>query len=141
MFDFTAPVAAGFNADFALCVMLPLAEAAYAVMEKPGVVPVLPPGFQMTGLIQADETLRQAILDLPTRSNVAKAMMDDSGIFGLLGNNPSTKNRLRRLPRNPNLRRLGRQLRTPCSSSTGMCKMPARSTSASSPSMTRSTTA
>ena len=91
MFDFNAPTPTGFHADFALCVMIPLAEAAYAVMNKPGVVPQLPPGFQMTGLIQADEALRQAILNLPNQSNVAKAMMDDSGIFGLMGNNPATK--------------------------------------------------
>ena len=91
MFTFNAPTPTGFHADFALCVMLPLAEAAYAVMNQPGVVPQLPPGFQMTGLIQADETLRRAILNLPNQSNVAKAMMDDSGIFGLVGKNPATK--------------------------------------------------
>jgi triacylglycerol lipase len=91
MFDFNAPVPAGFHPDFALCVMLPLAEAAYAVMDKPGVPPQLPTGFKMTGLIQADETLRQAILNLPNQSKVAKAMMDDSGIFGLMGNNPAAK--------------------------------------------------
>jgi len=91
MFDFNAGTPTGFHADFALCVMLPLAEAAYAVMNQPGVAPKLPPGFQMTGLIQADETLRQAILNLPNQSNVAKAMMDDSGIFGLMGKNPATK--------------------------------------------------
>jgi triacylglycerol lipase len=91
MFDFTAPAATGFHADFALCVMIPLAAAAYAVMNQPGVPPVLPPGFQMTGLIQADETMRQAILASPTQSKVAKAMMDDSGVFGLMGRNPATK--------------------------------------------------
>ena len=91
MFNFNAPTPTGFHADFALCVMIPLAEAAYAVMNQPGVVPQLPPGFQMTGLIQADEVLRQAILNLPNQSKVAKAMMDDSGIFGLMGNNPATK--------------------------------------------------
>jgi hypothetical protein len=91
MFDFNAPTPTGFHADFSLCVMLPLAQAAYAVMNRPGVPPVLPPGFQMTSLIQADETLRQAILNLPNQSSVAKAMMDDSGIFGLMGRNPATK--------------------------------------------------
>jgi predicted lipase len=35
--------------------------------------------------------VRQAILSLPGQSNVAKAMMDDSGIFGLMGQNPATK--------------------------------------------------
>lgn len=91
MFDFTATTPSGFHADFALCVMIPLAEAAYAVMNQPGVAPALPPGFQMTGIIQADETLRQAILNEPAQSNVAKAMMDDSGIFGLMGQNLATK--------------------------------------------------
>lgn len=91
MFDFTLPTPTGFHPDFALCVMLPIAEAAYAVMNQPGVTPRLPPGFKMTGLIQADETLRQAILNLPNQSHVAKAMMDDSGIFGLMGQNPGTK--------------------------------------------------
>ena len=91
MFDFNALTPTGFHADFALCVMVPLAEAAYAVMNQPGVVPHLPSGFEMTGLIQADETLRQAILNLPNQSKVAKAMMDDSGIFGLMGKNSTTK--------------------------------------------------
>lgn len=91
MFDFTAATPTGFHADFALCVMLPLAEAAYAVMETPGAVPALPPGYQMTALIQADENKRQAILNQPNQSNVAKAMMDDSAIFGLMGKNPATK--------------------------------------------------
>src|SRR5579872_5277033 len=91
MFDFNASVPVGFHADFALCAMLPLAQAAYAVMNQPGVAPKLPPGFRMTSLIQADETLRQAILNLPNQSKVAKAMMDDSGIFGLMGQNPATK--------------------------------------------------
>ena len=103
MFDFNAPTPTGFHADFALCVMIPLAEAAYAVMNQPGVAPQLPPGFQMTGLIQADETLRQAILNLPNQSNVAKAMMDDSGIFGLMGKNPAHENRVCRLPRHADL--------------------------------------
>ncbi|MBZ5608990.1 MAG: lipase family protein [Acidobacteriia bacterium] len=91
MFDFKASTPTGFHADFARCVMIPLAEAAYAVMNKPGVPPQLPPGFQMTGLIQADDPLRQAILKLPNQSIVAKAMMDDSEIFGLMGKNPATK--------------------------------------------------
>ncbi|SPE38275.1 conserved hypothetical protein [Candidatus Sulfopaludibacter sp. SbA3] len=91
MFNFNAPTPTGFHADFTLCVMIPLAEAAYAVMNKPGVVPTLPPGYKMTGLIEADETMRQAILNLPNQSTVAKAMMDDSAIFGLMGQNPDTK--------------------------------------------------
>src|SRR5579863_8337542 len=91
MFNFNAPPPTGFHADFALCTMMPLAEAAYAVMNQPGVTPALPPGFQMTGLIESDETLRQEILNLPGQSNVAKAMMDDSSIFGLMGRNPATK--------------------------------------------------
>jgi triacylglycerol lipase len=91
MFDFDAATPTGFHADFALCVMLPLAEAAYAVMNQPGKAPPLPPGFQMTGLIQADENLRQAILNSPNPSKVAKAMMGESGIFGLMGKNPATK--------------------------------------------------
>ena len=60
-------------------------------MNQPGVAPKLPPGFQMTGLIQADESLQEAILTLPNQSKVAKAMMDDSSIFGLMGKNPGTK--------------------------------------------------
>ena len=91
MFDFNAATPTGFHADFALCVMAPLAQAAYDVMNHPGVTPTLPPGFEMTGLIQADETIRQALLALPGHSNVAKAMLDDSGLFGLLGKNPTTK--------------------------------------------------
>jgi triacylglycerol lipase len=90
MFDFNAVAATGFHADFALCVMIPLAEAAYAVMNQPGVAPALPPGFQMTGLIQADEGMRQAILASPTSSKVAATMMGDSAILGLMGKNPTT---------------------------------------------------
>ena len=91
MFDFEPSKPSGFHADFALSVLLPLAEAAYAVMNRPGAAPILPPGFEMTGLIQADESLRQAILNQPGQANVAKAMMKDSAIFGLLGKNSSTK--------------------------------------------------
>jgi triacylglycerol lipase len=91
MFDFNAPVPTGFHADYALCAMLPLAQAAYAVMNNPGKAPQLPPGFTMTGLIQADEPLRQAILNQPGQSKVAKAMMDDSGVFGLMGQSAATK--------------------------------------------------
>jgi hypothetical protein len=91
MFNFNAAATAGFHPDFALCVTIPLAQAAYAVMNQPGVTPSLPPGFKMTGLILADETLRHAILNTPAQSNVAKAMMDDSGIFGLMGQNLTTK--------------------------------------------------
>jgi hypothetical protein len=91
MFDFNAATPTGFHADFALCVMIPLADAAYAVMNHPGAAPQLPPGFQMTSLIQADETLKRAILNLPNQSKVAKAMMDDSGVFGLMGKNAATK--------------------------------------------------
>jgi triacylglycerol lipase len=91
MFDFNAPPPTGFHADYALCAMLPLAQAAYAVMNQPGVVPKLPPGFQMTSLIVADEGKRQVILNQPGQSKVAGAMMDDSAIFGLMGQSAATK--------------------------------------------------
>jgi predicted lipase len=91
MFDLTAPTPTGFHADFALCVALSLSEAAYAVMNQPGVTPALPSGYRMTGLIKADESFRQVILQDPGRSKVAKAMMDDSGIFGLMGQNSGTQ--------------------------------------------------
>jgi hypothetical protein len=91
VFDFTAPMPTGFHADFALYVAAPLANAAYAVMNQPGVTPQLPPGFQMTSLIVADETFRQVILNSPDPSKVARTMMDESGIFGLMGQNAAAK--------------------------------------------------
>lgn len=90
MFDFTIPSPSGFHADYSLCAMLPLAQAAYDVMNHPGVAPKLPPGFAMTSLIVANEGMRQALLQ-PGQSNVAGAMMDDSAIFGLMGQSRATQ--------------------------------------------------
>src|SRR5438128_1046106 len=82
----------GFDPAFALDVMMPLAEAAYAVMQNPGANPPLA-GFQQTGQIKADETLRKALLALPAgpQALVAAELLKDSGVFGLMGNNPTTK--------------------------------------------------
>ncbi|MBO0879117.1 MAG: lipase family protein [Mycobacterium sp.] len=75
-----------FDASFARDVVLPLAEAAYAVMD--GSRPDLPPGFVQTTLIQADA----AALNTATAPHPAvTAMTKDTNIFGLLGRNTTSR--------------------------------------------------
>ena len=82
----------GFDPRFALDVMIPLAEAAYAVMQNPGANPPLPEGFQQTALLQADETQRRTMLGKPDspQARVVAELLEDSGVFGLIGKNPAT---------------------------------------------------
>jgi hypothetical protein len=71
-----------FNASVARAVVLPLAVAAYTVMD--GGKPALPPGFAQTALIEADA----AVLTAMTNPHpAAAAMMKDTNIFGLMGRN------------------------------------------------------
>ncbi len=71
-----------FDALFARDVALPLAVAAYTVMD--GSPAALPPGFAQTALIQADG----AALSAMTNPHPAvTAMTKDSDIFGLMGRN------------------------------------------------------
>jgi hypothetical protein len=83
----------GFDPAFTLNVMIPLAEAAYAVMQNPGANPPLPAGFQQTALLQADETQRATLLGQPSspKARIVGVLLKDSGVFGLIGNNPVSK--------------------------------------------------
>jgi predicted lipase len=74
-----------FNAVFARDVALPLALAAYSVMD--GSSPALPTGFVQTALIRADAALLSAMTD-PQPAVVA--MTKDTTIFGLMGHNAGT---------------------------------------------------
>jgi hypothetical protein len=75
-----------FNATAARDVVLPLAQAAYTVMD--GGKPVLPPGFSQTSLIEADG----AVLTAMTAPHpAAVAMMKDTNIFGLMGHNTDSR--------------------------------------------------
>ena len=65
---------------------LPLAQAAYAVMD--GSAAVLPAGYSQTSLIQADAAVLTAMTD-PHPAVVA--MMKDTRIFGLMGRNTATR--------------------------------------------------
>ena len=75
-----------FDPVFARDVALPLAQAAYAVMD--GSVAVLPAGYSQTSLIQADAMVLTAMTD-PHPAVVA--MMKDTRIFGLMGRNTATR--------------------------------------------------
>ena len=74
-----------FDAAFARDVVLPLAEAAYAVMGG-GSAP-LPSGYAQTSLIRADAT---ALTAMTTPHPAVAAMIKNTDIFGLMGHNPTT---------------------------------------------------
>jgi hypothetical protein len=75
-----------FNPTAARDVVLPLAEAAYTVMN--GGKPVLPPGFTQTALIEADGAVLTA---MSNPHPAAAAMVKDTNIFGLMGHNTATR--------------------------------------------------
>ncbi|MDT5089037.1 MAG: triacylglycerol lipase, partial [Mycobacterium sp.] len=75
-----------FDPVFARDVALPLAQAAYAVMD--GSTAVLPAGYSQTSLIQADAVMLTAMTD-PHPAVVA--MMRNTDIFGLMGRNTATR--------------------------------------------------
>ena len=72
--------AVGFDPTFARAVVLPLATAAYQVMD--GSRPTLPPGFAQTALIRADGVVLAAMTN---PHPAVTAMTKDTDIFGLLG--------------------------------------------------------
>jgi triacylglycerol lipase len=82
--SYTTTVA--FDASFARDVVLPLAEAAYTVMD--GSKPDLPPGFAQTALIQADVA---ALNTATTPRPAVVAMTKDTNIFGLMGRNTTSR--------------------------------------------------
>ena len=69
-----------FDPVFARDVALPLAQAAYTVMD--GSPAILPPGFHQTGLIQADGVV---LASMTTPHPAVVAMTKDTSIFGLMG--------------------------------------------------------
>jgi triacylglycerol lipase len=75
-----------FDPVFARDVALPLARAAYTVMD--GSPAVLPAGYSQTGLIEADGVVLTAMTD---PNPVVAAMTKDTRIFGLMGRNPASR--------------------------------------------------
>ena len=76
-----------FDPTFAHDVVLPLAQAAYTVMD--GSTATLPAGYSQTALIQADPVMLTAMV---SPHPAVTAMTKNTNIFGLVGRNP-------RLPR------------------------------------------
>ncbi|MGH3632800.1 lipase family protein [Mycobacterium sp.] len=74
-----------FDASFARDVVLPLATAAYTVMD--GSPAVLPPGFVQTSLIEVDGV---ALTAMTNPHPAVAAMTKDTNIFGLMGRNATT---------------------------------------------------
>ncbi len=74
-----------FDAVFARDVALPLAAAAYDVMN--GLPAALPAGFVQTALIEADTVLLSAI----SHYTAVAAMAKNTDIFGLMGRDPASR--------------------------------------------------
>lgn len=74
-----------FDPRFARDVILPLAQAAYTVMD--GTTPTLPSGFTQTALIQADSA---AVAAMTNPHPAVTAMTRNTNIFGLMGREVST---------------------------------------------------
>jgi triacylglycerol lipase len=75
-----------FDPAFARDVVLPLAQAAYAVMD--GSVASLPAGYNQTSLIQADALVLTAMTN---PHPAVMAMTKDTDIFGLMGRNAASR--------------------------------------------------
>lgn len=75
-----------FDAVFARDVALPLAQAAYNVMN--GSPADLPTGFTQTALIEADARVFAAMTDPP---HPVTAMLKNTNIFGLMGHDTGTR--------------------------------------------------
>ncbi|BBX44539.1 hypothetical protein GCM10009641_55190 [Mycobacterium cookii] len=75
-----------FDPTFARDVVLPLAQAAYTVMD--GTPATLPPGYSQTALIKANEVVLAAMAN---PHPAVRAMTADTNIFGLIGHNPTDR--------------------------------------------------
>ncbi len=75
-----------FDPTFARDVVLPLAQAAYAVMD--GSTPTLPAGYSQTALIKANTVMLAAMTSPHT---AVTEMTKDTNIFGLMGSNPTSR--------------------------------------------------
>jgi triacylglycerol lipase len=83
----------GFDKDFAINSMYPLANAAYLVMNNPTPALALPTGFVVSGLIlanAAEAAPAMAAADAD-HQRLANAMVSESSIFGLVAFNQVTK--------------------------------------------------
>lgn len=82
------PWCMSFDPCFARDTVLPMAQAAYAVFETPGATPPLPAGYHQTGLLQADVSVLDALVDLPENARRLVERLTGAGpVFGLTGNN------------------------------------------------------
>jgi hypothetical protein len=75
-----------FDPTFARDVVLPLAQAAYTVMD--GSTPTLPPGYSQAALINADAVMLTAMTN---PHPAVTAMTKNTNIFGLMGRNPTSR--------------------------------------------------
>ena len=75
-----------FDPTFARDVALPLAQAAYTVMD--GSPATLPAGYSQTALIQADPVMLTA---MTSPHPAVTEMTKNTNIFGLLGHNPTSR--------------------------------------------------
>ena len=75
-----------FDPVFARDVVLPLAQAAYTVMD--GSPATLPPGYSQTSLIQGNEA---ALAAMTNPHPAVSAMTKNTNIFGLMGHNPTSR--------------------------------------------------
>jgi triacylglycerol lipase len=75
-----------FDPMFARDVVLPLAQAAYTVMD--GSTATLPPGYSQTALIQADPVI---LTTMTSPHPAVTAMTKNTNIFGLIGRNPTAR--------------------------------------------------
>ncbi|MGA9490635.1 MAG: lipase family protein [Mycobacterium sp.] len=75
-----------FDPVFARDVVLPLAQAAYTVMD--GSSATLPAGYSQTALIQGNEVALAAMIN---PHPAVSAMTKNTNIFGLMGHNPTSR--------------------------------------------------
>jgi hypothetical protein len=75
-----------FDPAFARDVVLPLAAAAYTVMD--GSPATLPPGYSQTNVLQADAIVLTAMTN---PHPAVAAMTKDTDIFGVMGRNPTSR--------------------------------------------------
>ncbi len=75
-----------FDPAFARDVVLPLAQAAYTVMD--GSPATLPPGYSQTALIKGNEV---AFAAMTNPHPAVSAMIKNTNIFGLMGHNPTSR--------------------------------------------------
>jgi len=81
----------GFNADFALNTALPLAQAAYAVMQAPDNPPQLPPGWVKTGLITVNADPVSRLIAFAEKLPLLHIIHGEPNTFGLMGKSIDAK--------------------------------------------------